>query len=145
MTVRADITELLHAGYGNQAIARQLAVSVTTVRDARTALNLPPGRPGPKHHGSVEDLFWLRTQATDDGHMQWTGTIHQGTTPVMRHGGRRYRAYRIAFRIAHHRDPVGRVEPGCERRGCVHPRHVEDRPMREQTASTFAAIFGVAS
>jgi hypothetical protein len=145
MTVRADVAELLTAGYGNRSVARQLAISIGTVRRARTSLDLPPGRPGPKRHGSVEDLFWLRVRPTDDGHMQWTGTVHQGTTPVLRHAGRRYRAYRIAFRIAHHREPVGRVEPGCGRRGCVHPRHVEDRPMRQRTEATFAAIFGEAS
>jgi hypothetical protein len=141
MTVRPDVAELLHAGYGDRTIARRAGVSIGTVTRARAALALSPGRPGPKGPATPEDLFWLRARLLDDGHMEWTGTIHRGTTPTLRHGGRRYTAYRVAFGIAHQREPQGRVEPGCDRRGCVHPRHVEDQAMRTQ----YTAIFGAAA
>lgn len=138
MNIQAAIEELIRAGYGDRTIARQAGVSIGTVRRTRAALGLPPGRPGPKASSSPEDVFWLRVQPTPDGHLLWTGTVHQGTTPTLRHAGRRYTAYRVAFGIAHRQPPVGRVEPGCDMERCVHPRHVEDQTMRQQ----YTAIFG---
>ncbi|MFE1205688.1 hypothetical protein ACFW5V_28790 [Streptomyces sp. NPDC058762] len=138
MTVRADVAELMRAGYGDRTIARRLNVSIGTVRRARAELQMPAGQPGPKSYGTPADVFWQRARPVDGGHMEWTGTVHQGTIPSLRHGGRRYSAYRVAFSIAHHRAPVGRVEPGCGHPGCVHPRHVEDRTIR----ATYTAIFG---
>jgi hypothetical protein len=137
MTVRADVAELLRAGYGDRTIARQLAVSIGTVERARAELAIPAGRPGPKATGSAADLFWRRVQPTPDGHLLWPGyTPRNGA--VIKHGGIRHSVHRTAFRIGHGREPNGRVTTGCDRPGCVHPRHVEDQTMRNQ----YAAIFG---
>jgi hypothetical protein len=137
MKIRADIAELLHAGWSDKAIATHVHTHRRVVRDARRALRLPALKPGPQA-ASIEDLFWRRAQRTDDGHLLWTGA-----TTVLRAGnqGPRTTAGRLAFRLKHHRDPVGRVLPGCDRPGCIHPDHVEDQPMRD----TFRAIFGAAS
>ncbi|MFI1562148.1 hypothetical protein ACH4ZX_03640 [Streptomyces sp. NPDC020490] len=135
--VRADVAELLHAGYGDRTIARQLDLTISTVERARARLGIPPGRPGPKPTHSPEDLFWRRAQPTDDGHLLWpTYTPQNGA--VIKHGGQRHSVHRIAFRIGHQREPEGRVTTGCDRAGCVHPRHVEDQAMR----ATYTAIFG---
>lgn len=140
MTIRADVTELLHAGYGDRTIARQLAVSIGSVERARALLKLPAGRPGPKATSSPADLFWRRAQPTDDGHLLWpVYTPRNGA--VIKHGGLRHSVHRTAFRIGHGREPEGRVTTGCDREGCVHPRHVEDQAMRNQ----YTAIFGEAS
>lgn len=145
MNIRADVAELLHAGLSDRAIARQLAVDAEkTVRPARKALGLPTSRPGRRPAATPEDLFWRRTQPVDGGHLIWTGYRQPQAdgTPIFRHGGRHHSAYRIAFRLKHHREPAGRVTPTCERDGCVAPDHVEDRRIRERTKSTFEAIFG---
>jgi hypothetical protein len=140
MTVRPDIAELLAAGYGDRTIARQLGVTIRYVEHARATLGIPAGRPGPKTAGTPEDLFWRRAQPTPDGHLIWPAYSPRNGAHV-KHGGSRHSVHRIAFRLGHGREPVGRVETGCGRTGCVHPRHVEDQPMRNQ----YTAIFGSAA
>lgn len=140
MTVRPDIAELLHAGYGDRTIARRLSIPVSVVERARTLLHIPPGRPGPKATSRVDDLFWRRAQPTDDGHLLWpTYTPRNGA--VIKHGGRRHSVHRTAFRIGNSREPEGHVTTGCGVEGCVHPRHVEDQRMHNQ----FNQIFGEAA
>jgi hypothetical protein len=138
MRIRADIAELLHAGLPDRAIARQLHVDAKTVAAARAHLRLPKAKGGHKPAATPEDLFWRRVKPTSDGHLLWDGYRSKDGTLGLRHGGRFYTAHRLAFQIANNREPVGRVTGGCERAGCVHPRCVEDQPMRD----TYAAIFG---
>ncbi|GAA4823854.1 hypothetical protein [Streptomyces ziwulingensis] len=137
MSTQTAIELLLRAGYSDKAIERQLNVSRRRARDLRQQLGLPNRKPGPTAAATVEDLFWRRAQPTRDGHLMWPGYDPQHGAGI-RHNGRRQSAYRVAFRIRYGREPVGRVEPGCGQAGCVHPRHVEDRPMRQQ----YRAIFG---
>lgn len=137
MTVRPDVAELLHAGYGDRTIARQLSVPRRSVTAARTALGLSAGHRGTKPAASTEDLFWRRTRPAEGGHLEWTGYTYDGL-PILRHNGRRYSAYRIAFRIKNGREPVGHVRRGCDWDSCVHPRCMEDQTMRDQ----YKRIFG---
>lgn len=146
MNVRADIAELLRAGYSDRAIARQLSVDAKqTVAPARAFLGLPKAKSGRKPAATPEDLFWRRVQPVDGGHILWTGhrqPAADGGCPVFRHGGRLWTAYRVAFKIRHGREPEGKVTPTCARYGCVAPNHTQDRRIRERTKETFAAIFG---
>lgn len=137
MTVRADVAELLHAGYGDRTIARRLGVTQPSVARTRAALGIPAGRPGPKAPNSPEGTFWRRTQPTDDGHLLWPGYDPKHGARIL-WDGCLYSVHRIAFRIANQREPEGRVLTGCGRPGCVHPQHVEDQRMR----ATFNKIFG---
>jgi hypothetical protein len=137
MNIRSDVAELLAAGYGDRTIARQLSVSIGSVERARAALDIPPGRPGPKATSDPADLFWRRAVPTPDGHLLWpTYTPRNGA--VIKHGGIRHSVHRVAFRIGNGREPEGRVTTGCGVEGCVHPRCVEDQPMRNQ----YNLIFG---
>ncbi|MEU1071863.1 MULTISPECIES: hypothetical protein [unclassified Streptomyces] len=136
----AAITELLHAGYSDKAIERQLHVSRRRARDLRTQLGLPRHKPGMTPAASPEDLFWRRAEPTDDGHLTWPAG-RPGESVSIRHGGRKHSVHRIAFNVAHQRPPVGKVTTGCGHAGCIHPRHVEDRLMRQQ----YTAIFGEAA
>lgn len=138
MNIRNAIVELLHAGHSDKAIARQLHVRRQTVAALRDQHGLPRHKPGYTAAGSPEELFWRRVQPTDDGHLLWPG-YDPASAPAVRHGGRRHSAHRIAFRLAHDREPVGRVMTGCGTAGCVHPRHVEDQAMRDQYTAIFAA------
>lgn len=139
MNVRSDIAELLRAGWSGRKIAAHCQVSISSVRKAREALNLPAHKPGPTPAGTVEDLFWRRVEFTVDGHILWPNAsvgIRTG------HDGPRISAARLAFRIRHQREPVGKVTPGCGRARCVAPAHVEDRPMRDALNTQYTAIFG---
>lgn len=142
MKIRADVAELLRAGYSDSAIERQLHVDHRTVGAVRELLNIPKAKRGRRPAATPEDLFWHRTQPADDGHLLWTGHLANGVTPALRHGGRLITAYRVAFRIRHGRDPEGKVTPSCDVDGCVHPNCMDDRTTRQRTASTYAAIFG---
>ncbi|MFJ5151434.1 hypothetical protein ACIQCF_07570 [Streptomyces sp. NPDC088353] len=147
MKIRADIAELLHAGYSDAAIVRQLHVDKRTAAKARAVLGVPKAKPGRKPAASPEDIFWRRVEPTDDGHMEWTGYSTAGSMGV-RHNGRFYTAYRLAFRIANGRDPEGYALPSCGRDGCVKPGHHADRADRAQEQrvdSLYDAIFGEAS
>lgn len=140
MNRNAAVEELLRAGWSDKAIARHLHVHRNRPRDMRRALGLPTHKGGPIPAASIEDLFWRRTQPTDDGHLLIPNyDPHRGAT--IRHNERRQSMHRIAFRIAHRREPEGRVATGCGVAGCVHPDHVEDRTMRD----TYQAIFGDAA
>lgn len=142
MIIRADVADLLRAGHSNAAIARQTGIDPQTAASARVALGLPKHRPGRTPATSVEELFRARAKQAEGGHLAWTGTRTYDGTPVVRYSGHLQSAYRIAFTIRHGRDPEGHVRPGCDHDGCVHPDHVEDRPMRQRNRAAFAAIFG---
>ncbi|MFH9579063.1 helix-turn-helix domain-containing protein [Streptomyces globisporus] len=132
---RAAIVELLQAGLSDKAIARQVHVHRRTIAAVRAELGMPAHKPGPTP-SDPEDLFWRRTQPTDDGHLLWTSPGRQ-----LRGGDNKLSVHRVAFSIGNQRDPVGNVTTGCGRARCVHPAHVEDQPMRQQ----YKAIFGEAA
>jgi hypothetical protein len=142
MTIRPDVAELLKAGHPDRTIARHLHMDHKTVSKARALLGLPKAKQGPKAAATAADLFWNRTQPTDDGHLLWTGHVSASGCPSLRHGGKHHTAYRVAFGIRFGRAPEGKVTPTCDRPLCVSPHHVEDRLIRERTQDTFAAIFG---
>jgi hypothetical protein len=145
MKVRADVAELLHAGLPDRAIARQLHVDTKAVAAARSALNIPKARSGKRPAATPEDLFWERARPTDDGHMEWTGYHTKAGVPGLRHGGRFYTAYRLAFRMATGRDPEGYALPSCGRDRCVKQGHHMDRADREREQrvdALYAGIFG---
>lgn len=99
------------------------------------------GRP-PRLPRDPEAAFWAQAEAVDGGHLQWTGNKDRNGVPLLRSGEVKRSAYRFAFVLRYGREPIGHVLPGCDRRGCVAPDHVEDRPMREQLRKQVAALFG---
>jgi DNA-binding CsgD family transcriptional regulator len=140
MTPRPDVAELLHAGLGDRTIARQLAITVSSVTAARTELGLPAAVRGNRRAGTAEDLFWRRVRHLDDGHLEWDGSRTTKGTPVFKWGGRNgkpYSAYRIAYRIQHGADPQGSCYPGCSRPRCVAPAHVVDSAVTPRPAASY--------
>jgi hypothetical protein len=145
MNIRPEVAELLHAGLGNKAIARQLHMDTRPIAAARAALGLPNVKAGRPPAKAPIDLFWQRVRVLDDGHMEWTGYRTTDGTPTVTYGTRVLSGRRIAFRAWYGRDPVGYVLPGCGVSGCVAPAHSADRPMREafrRADSAYAVIFG---
>ena len=94
---------------------------------------------------SLEDVFRTHLEPAIDGHILWTGPVVKPHTPSVRLDGHMQSAYRVAFRIHHGREPEGFALPTCGMRLCVAGAHLEDRPMRQRTASLFEAIFGGAA
>lgn len=144
MKVRADIAELLRAGVPQSHICRQLHCAPSTVQRTREALRLPAPKRCRVLPSTLEDAFRQYTQPTDDGHVEWTGSINNGT-PVVAFKGTKYYARQLAFRFHHGRHPVGRVTSTCEVKGCVAGGCLLDRPMRErepELEELYSGIFG---
>ncbi|MFE5591489.1 hypothetical protein [Streptomyces sp. NPDC056549] len=134
------ITDLLRAGHSISRITRTLPVAALRVRTIRDSLGIPLHPPGVKAEG-VDETFRRRTVLTDDGHLLWPSTDYRIRTV----DGASMSAARYAFQQKYGRQPVGKVTPGCGTPKCVHPNHVEDRPMREALDSQLATIFGSAA
>lgn len=131
---RADVAELLHAGYGDRTIARQLSVTTSTVTAARTELGLPKAQGGFKRAASIEDLFWKRTRPADDGHLHWDGHLTSNGTPGIHWNRAMHSALRVAYRIRTGHDPEGYAHVTCEHPGCVAPQHVDDTAVTPRRA-----------
>ena len=125
-TVRADIAELLHAGYGDRTIARHLTVPTSSVTRARTLLGLPKAHNGTKPTTTVEDAFWKWIKAADGEHLDWAGPRHTNGTPMLHWSRGRRSALRIAYRIANGHEPDGLAFTACAHPGCVAPKHIGD-------------------
>ncbi|MER6515202.1 hypothetical protein [Nonomuraea sp. NPDC001636] len=133
-------TEMLNAGHSVSAVMRRYQFSFDQVRSIRDALGIPPSQPGAKAE-SIDETFRRRTVPTEDGHLLWpTSDYHIRTVE-----GASMSAGRYAFQQKYGRRPVGNVTSGCGTPRCVHPAHVEDRPMREALESQLAAILGSAA
>ncbi|WP_282698047.1 hypothetical protein [Streptomyces sp. CC208A] len=133
-------TEMLAAGHSAHAVIRRYQLSFERVRSLRDELGLPPHQPGTKPE-SINDTFRRRAVPTDDGHLLWpTSDYHIRTVE-----GAAMSARQHAFRQKHGRAPVGNVTAGCGTPRCVHPDHVEDRPMREALTTQLNLIFGSAA
>ncbi|MFB7589328.1 hypothetical protein [Streptomyces sp. NPDC056169] len=130
---RAVIADMLTAGHSISEILRTHKVSPDRVRAVRDDLGIPPHPPGAKPE-PIEQTFRRRAIPTADGHLVWPTTDYHIKTVE----GGSLSATRYAFQQRHGRPPVGKVLPGCGTARCVHPDHVEDRPMRDR----YAAIFG---
>lgn len=132
---RTDIIALLQEGHSDRYIGRTLNTATRRVRKIRAELGLPRTfRPATL---TVEQKWRTFTRPADGGHLEWTGPRHDGT-PVLKSSGQDYSARRIAFQLAHEREPVGRLKAGCDWPPCVAPEHVEDQVMRHQ----YQVIFG---
>jgi hypothetical protein len=149
MNIRQDIADLLHAGMPQIHICRQLHVAPLTVQRTREALGLPAPTTRPFLPATLEAAFRRYAQPTEDGHVEWTGPVNNGSPKVV-FAGRVHYARRISFRLRHGRDPIGRVTvaSSCTVKDCVAGDCVEDQRMRaanKRADRAFSAIFGEAA
>ncbi|MFG2780778.1 hypothetical protein ACGFY7_23360 [Streptomyces prunicolor] len=146
MKIRQDIAERLQAGVPQIHICRQLHVAPLTVQRTREAMGLPAPTTRPFLPTTLEAAFRQYTQPTENGHVEWTGPVNNGSPKVV-FAGRVHYARRIAFRLHRGRDPIGRVTvaASCEVKDCVAGPCVEDQRIRATNKwadKAFAAIFG---
>ncbi|NEB92402.1 hypothetical protein [Streptomyces bauhiniae] len=139
---RADIIALLQEGRSDRYIATALRTSTKRVRRIRHDLELPEATRATTI--TLEQAWTARTVDASDGHLAWAGAYREGF-PTLKHNGINHTARRIAFTIAHGREPIGRVLAGCGHATCVHPRHVTDQPMRNTLNTQYHQIFGDAA
>ncbi|MEU4348275.1 helix-turn-helix domain-containing protein [Streptomyces sp. NPDC023838] len=142
MKIRSDVAEMLRDGLTDTQIAARAHVSHRTVARARRALDIPRCRAGARSPDTLEHALRKRCRILDDGHWEWAGPTHSGGFTHFKFRGTRYTAPVAAFLVRYQRAPVGLVQAVCGMQGCVAPGHVEDRPMRDRTNDTYAAIFG---
>lgn len=131
---RTDIIALLAEGRTDRYIVQALRTSQKRVSRIRAEYQLPRAK---RRALPLEQVWTARTKPTPDGHLAWTGALREGV-PVVKYDGEEYTARRLAFQMAHGREPQGRVKAGCGWGPCVKPEHVEDQQMRNQ----FNQIFG---
>lgn len=86
-----------------------------------------------------EDKFAALTEATEDGHIRWTGprAVHQ---MILVHRGTRWSPMRLAFRLHYGREPIGLVLPSCGTTGCLLGAHLDDGPARARLRAAYAAL-----
>src|SRR6266540_3846129 len=106
---RADIIALLAEGHSDRHIGRALRTNKKRVGHIRAELDLPQY----EYVGLTLEQKWAtRARSVSGGHMRWDGAL-RGGMPNLVHKQRNHSARRVAFQIGHHREPVGRVLPGC--------------------------------
>ncbi|QKN87566.1 HNH endonuclease [Streptomyces phage Ignacio] len=142
---RNRIIELLGAGATNRAIARELGLDKSTPARYRRLLGIAPATPPPPPNRcllTVEEKWRTLVRPTTGDHMEWSGRLAAGVTPVMPYRGKTLAARPIAYRVHTGRDPVGYVKPGCGQAWCVAPEHQEDERDRIRERSELGAILG---
>jgi hypothetical protein len=138
---RLAIIRLLQEGHSNREIARRLGGKRERIARIRAELGMPRYQQGSRL--TLEQAWVRHARPVAGGHMRWTGGV-RGCTPNLVHGKRNHSARRIAFRLGHGREPVGRVLPGCGHTWCVAPEHATDTVVR-RADHAFDAIFGRAA
>jgi hypothetical protein len=129
---RADIIALLQeGGHSDRYIGRTLRTNPKRVGRIRAELDLPKTERKPGL--TLEQKWATHAKPTTGGHMRWAGTLRSGM-PNLVHKQRNHSARRVAFRIGHDREPVGRVLPACGQPWCIAPDHATDEPMRRADA-----------
>lgn len=137
----ADIMALLREGHSNAEIGRRLRTSANRVGRVRRNAGLPNWQPGSSL--TLEQRWEADARPVSGGHVRWAGQL-RGVTPNLIHHKQNYSARRVAFRLGHGREPVGRVLTGCGLSWCVAPGHTTDRPMR-RADRVYSVLFGSAA
>lgn len=133
---RADILALIAEGHSDRYIGRTLHTNPKRVGQIRRELDLPQYEPT---RLTLEQQWAVRIRPLANGHTQWRGALRAGT-PNLVHDGHNHSARRVGFVIAHGRQPVGRVLPGCGMSWCVAGAHATDAQIR-RADHLYTAIF----
>lgn len=135
---RTDILALIQEGHSDRYIGRALHTNPKRAGRIRREEGIPHAER--KQTLTLEQKWATYAKPVARGHMRWTGAV-RGCTPNLVHQHRNYSARRIAFRIGHGREPVGRVLPGCGAPWCIAPNHATDEVVRRADA-IYNRIFG---
>lgn len=127
------IARLLKEGpVSNREAARRLRASTGTVAKVRADLGMAPYVVHRSEGWTARDYEELSVPLRG-GHVRWRGR-HSPTGAPM--AGKELTAYRLAFRLHHGRDPVGRVTGTCRMKRCVAGAHLADAVVRAAKSVT---------
>lgn len=114
----------------NREIAGRLHVGTRFVAEVRADLGLP--RFGRHLRVWTREDYERTTVQLRGGHRLWRGRRTANGSPITSRGET---AYKLAYRLHHGREPVGRVGPVCIRKFCVEGAHLHDQALRDAAAS----------
>ncbi|MEU1853651.1 hypothetical protein ABZ499_31405 [Streptomyces sp. NPDC019990] len=127
------IARLLKEGpISNAEAAARLKVGSRAVAEVREGLGLPAFLPA--HMRAKEwtrEAYEEMTVELRGGHRRWKGRYNRRGLPM---AGRTLTVYRLAFRLHHGRDPVGKVRGTCRLKRCVEGAHLADGVLRAEGA-----------
>ncbi|WP_432124021.1 hypothetical protein [Streptomyces sp. C10-9-1] len=141
LDLRALIAAMLRAGATYAQVCAELGASLNLIATVRREHSIPvaEGRPFSlgKHAGprGMADGFAAGTTDAGNGHVRCSNASR-----FVYYDNTHDTARRVAFRLAHGREPVGLVTASCGEPWCVAPGHAEDRPMRGQLRLRIAAM-----
>ncbi|MCX4609494.1 hypothetical protein [Streptomyces mirabilis] len=81
---------------------------------------------------TAETRLMIGAVLTSGGHRRWVGRRTRDGVPLI---DAHTTVQRVAFRMAHGRDPEGQVRVGCVMKHCVEGTHLTDRLMREDACA----------
>ncbi|MCX4609493.1 hypothetical protein [Streptomyces mirabilis] len=121
------IARLLKDGpISNGEVSRRLGEDRRAVAGVRADLGLPEYVQPAAKQWTRED-FEAMSIPLRGAHRRWRGRVQRDGTPV---ADGKLTAYRLAFRLHHDREPVGRVLGTCRMKRCVAGAHLEDDVLR---------------
>lgn len=139
---REEVVALLKEGLSDKQIGQRLRTNPKRVARIRAEEQIPAVALMPL---TFEERWAAHTEPIPGGHLRWTGRFRDGDTPAVTDEGRTLSVRRLAFERLHGRPAKGPVLPGCDYGPCVHPKHLEDQPMRTRLNDQYDAIFGEAA
>ncbi|MEU7323324.1 hypothetical protein ABZ682_22650 [Streptomyces griseoviridis] len=110
-------------------LAARLGCKRAFVARVRVGLGMKP-KPLPASNARMTrtERLEMFSEPLPGGHRRWLGSFSDHGMPTIDGAS----VPRIAFQLHHGREPVGRVQPECEKRWCIAGPHQTDRPMRDE-------------
>lgn len=146
--VEARIAAMLRAGATYDTIRDELHVGTLTIAAVRRQHGIPT--PSDRRRGNTaarapEQTLAHHSRPAPDGHTHWAGPIDASGKPILWNRHKALNGWRVAFRVHHGREPVGRVTVACDDPRCIAGAHLADRTIREanrRADTAFEQIFG---
>lgn len=93
----------------------------------RPILDVLVAMTGPQYRDFTR-AFNTQTVITPDGHILWTGRVNDRGYGIIRIAGQDHRVHRVAWVLAHGRDPDPELvlDHQCRIRTCINPEHLEE-------------------
>ncbi|MFJ5038018.1 hypothetical protein [Streptomyces parvulus] len=127
-----NIERVLAGGRVSDAeLAYRLGCKRDLVARVRASLGQPPMPLPPVDALTPELRVMISAALTSGGHRYWTGRCSSDGVPIL---DAHTTVGRVAFRLAHGREPEGIVRVGCTKKHCCEGSHLTDKVIRDARA-----------